>query len=206
MYVNCSFTTGDIQPRGSNSRLLSYFTAGAREPHCCVQGIFCSSKKRKKSVVISDAVFYRVHYPCQGDIKPCIQIYAYDIHKIVPITTFYSRNTTHIIIKLFHCKQLSLHLECFIEIASVPQLRRESAWKWCKDMIISSHLDDICYCFGLLGRSKFATEWCFPQSNDELQLQRGAGAAQTCNLVTETQLFDIGPHGQRQLEYCSGVV
>lgn len=73
-------------------------------------------------------------------------------------------------------------------------------------MIISSHLDDICYCFGFLGRSKFATEWCFPQSNDELQLQRVAGAAQTCNLVIETELFDIGPHGQRQLEYCSGVV
>lgn len=31
-------------------------------------------------------------------------------------------------------------------------------------------------------------------------------AAQTCNLVIETEAFDIGPHGQHQLEHCDGVV
>lgn len=35
---------------------------------------------------------------------------------------------------------------------------------------------------------------------------RVGSTAQTRNLVIETEVFDIGPHGQHQLEYCDGVV
>lgn len=36
--------------------------------------------------------------------------------------------------------------------------------------------------------------------------QRVASAAQTRNLVIETEVFDIGPRGQRRLERCDGLV
>lgn len=36
--------------------------------------------------------------------------------------------------------------------------------------------------------------------------QRVASVAQTFNLVIETEVFDIGPRGQHQLEHSDGVV
>lgn len=55
---------------------------------------------------------------------------------------------------------------------------------------------NICSCWSLSGDSMmFSSVKCWSLA------QRVASAAQTCSLVTERQVFDIGPGGQHQLEH-----
>lgn len=76
------------------------------------------------------------------------------------ITTIYSQNTPHIIIKLFRCKQLSVHLEYFIEIASIPQPERAYEWD-VTTWLYPLHLYNICYCFRFLNWSKLRQNGVF---------------------------------------------
>lgn len=55
---------------------------------------------------------------------------------------------------------------------------------------------NICSCWSLSGDSMM-----FSSVKRWSLAQRVASAAQTCSLVTERQVFDIGPGGQHQLEH-----